>query len=138
MRLNVWISFNGLKDNGFTGKQFPYKAFSPYTDKKATYNSLLDIHLEIVNLYNRYESRGYNLGETLYLETFFFADHHLLIDSKIQNRIKEYRFCKMFSVSPYPTLQETPFNIVEDFFVIDNEYNKCIKSEKDKQKKGNK
>ena len=44
----------------------------------------------------------------------------------------------MFSVSPYPTLQETPFNIVEDFFVIDNEYNKCIKSEKDKQKKGNK
>ena len=49
-----------------------------------------------------------------------FCNTSELLDRKIQNRVKEYSFCKAFSCPPYPTLQETPAKIVDEFLEIDN------------------
>ena len=39
--------------------------------------------------------------------------------------ITKYNFCKTFSCPPFPSLDETPAQIVEDFMKIENELNKC-------------
>ena len=49
-----------------------------------------------------------------------FCNTSELLDRKIQNRVKEYNFCKAFSCPPYPTLKETPAKIVDEFLEIDN------------------
>ena len=90
------------------------------------YKSITDIYDEIIRLYDEAEDKGFNVGESIYTQSFFFADHSLLIDSSMQNRIKEYQFCKTFSCAPYPTLQETPAQLIDDFFIIESEYNHCV------------
>ena len=66
------------------------------------------------------------MGESIYTQSFFFADHSLLIDEDCQLRIKEYNYCKAFSCPPYPSLHETPANIVDDFLIIEQETNLYI------------
>ena len=90
------------------------------------------INGEIVN--DIAERKGYNLGEVLYSQLFFFADPDLLVDSKMQNRIKEYNYCKTFNCSAYPSLYETPADIVDDFLVIEEEYNNCMKKQQEENK----
>ena len=84
------------------------------------------MHDEILRLYDKVEKKGFNMGESLYEYSFHFVDHSLLLDEDHQDRIKEYRFCKQFNCPPYPSLKETPANIVDDFLIIDQEYNNCI------------
>ena len=40
----------------------------------------------------------------------------------MQNRIKEYQFCKTFNCPPYPSLADTPAILVDDFFIIEEEF----------------
>ncbi len=128
------ISFNGLQEGAFTGRSFPYVALCPSTRKKAEFRSISDVYDEIIRLCDEAEQKGFpNLGEAIYTQSFFFADHSLLIDEDYQNRIKEYLFCKKFSCPPYPSLKETPPNIIDDFLAIEDEYNACI----EKQRKEN-
>ena len=61
-----------------------------------------------------------NISETIYTEHFFFCNTSELLDSKIQQRIKEYNYCKSFNCPPYPSLQETPAKVVDDFLEIEN------------------
>ena len=63
------------------------------------------------------------IGETLYIEHFFFCNTSELIDEEYQLKIKEYNFCKTFNTPPYPSLQETPAQTVDDFLLIDKEIN---------------
>ena len=70
------------------------------------------------------------MGEALYTQALFFADMNLLISPKIQNRIKEYLFCKNFNTPMFPSMQETPAEIIDDFIIIDEEYSACIKHNK--------
>ena len=74
------------------------------------------------------------MGEAIYTQSFFFADQKLLTNSFMQNRIKEFQFCKTFSCPPYPSLQETPANIMDDFFIIEEEYNLCIAKQQQEKK----
>ena len=53
---------------------------------------------------------------------FFFADHTRLVNQDMQNRIKEYQFCKTFNCPPYPSLADTPAILVDDFFIIEEEF----------------
>ena len=133
MRINVWISHNGLKDSALTGVSFPYMAQSPSYRKKCEYKGVTDVYDEIIRLYDEAEEKGFNVGEAIYTQSFFFADHELLIDSNMQNRIKEFQFCKAFSCSYSPSLQETPANIVDDFFIIEEEYNHCLDKQKEEK-----
>ena len=91
------------------------------------------MHDEIVNIYELSESKGFNLGESLYKSSFHFVDLDLLVDNSMQNRIKEYNFCKQFSCPPCPSLQETPAIIIEQFSVIEEEYNLCIKKHQEEK-----
>lgn len=114
----------------FKELSFPYVAIQPSTNKSVEYGSISDIYNEIIRLYDMAEQKGYSLGETLYDSTFYFVDHGLLTNTKMQNRIKEFQFCKTFSCSPYPSLQETPAEIIDDFFIIEEEYNICLQKQK--------
>ena len=129
MRINVWISFKGLQQGAYSGVPFPYVALCPSNRRKAEFGSILDIHDEIIRLYEEADTKGFNVGEAIYTQSFFFTDHEILLDSNMQNRIKEFRFCKTFSCPPYPSLQETPANIIDDFFIIEEEYNHCMKKQ---------
>ena len=134
MRINVWISFNGFKEGAFTGFTFPYVALCPSNRKKSEFKGITDVHGEIIRLYEEAETRGFNVGEAIYTQSFFFTDHALLLDNSMQNRIKEYQFCKQFNCPPYPSLQETPAKIIEQFSVIAEEFNACV-TKKQQEKK---
>ena len=124
-----------MQKGAYSGVSFPYVAFCPSTRKKAEFGSILDIYDEIIRLYEEADTKGFNVGEAIYTQSFFFADHELLLDSTMQDRIKEYQFCKQFSCPPYPSLQETPPNIIDDFTIIEQEINHCMN--KKQQEKAN-
>ena len=92
------------------------------------------MHDEIIRLYDGAEDKGFNVGEAIYTQSFFFADQGLLLDEDCQNRIKEYSFCKQFSCPPYPSLKETPADIIDDFFIIEEEYNHCVAKQQQEKK----
>ena len=87
---------------------------------------MTDVYDEIIRLSNEAEQKGFNVGEAIYTQSFFFADHSLLLDEDCQSRITEYNFCKQFSCPPYPSLKDTPPNIIDDFLIIEQEYNYCV------------
>jgi len=78
------------------------------------------------------ENTKYKLGNTLYEQSFFFVDHAFIISQDMQNRIKEYQFCKKFNCPPYPSISQTPADIIDDFFIIDEEYNNCMEKSREK------
>ena len=133
MRLNVWISFNSLQEGPFTGVSFPYVAKCPSTRKKVEFKAITDVYDEIIRLSDAAESKGFNVGQSVYEQSFFFVDHAILVNNKMQNRIREFQFCKQFSCPPYPSLQETPYKVIEQFSVIEEEYNSCL-AKKQKEK----
>ena len=63
------------------------------------------------------------MGEALYEQSLMFVNSEKLVDEEHQIRIKEHQFCKEFHCPPYPSLVETPANIVDDFMVIEQEIN---------------
>ena len=122
-----------MQQGAFSGVSFPYVALCPSTRKKAEFDSILDVYDEIIRLYEEADSKGFNVGEAIYTQSFFFADHELLVNSNMQSRIKEYKFCKAFACPPYPSLQETPAKIIEQFSVIEQEYNLCVKKQQEEK-----
>ena len=74
--------------------------------------------------------KGYDVGEALYQQHFFFADTVQLYDEDCQNLIKKYIFCDTFKCPPYPSLEETPAELVDNFLLIKREIQKA--SVKDK------
>ena len=73
------------------------------------------------------------IGETLYVEHFFFCNTYELLDSKYQQRIKEYNFCKSFSCPPYNSLKNTPAKVIDEFLAIENEMDYINKQSKGKE-----
>ena len=131
----MWISFNGLQRNDkFNGLSFPYVAKQLSSNKDAEYGNISDVYDEIIRLSDKAETKGFNVGQAIYDQSFYFVDHALLVDNTIQNRIREYQFCKQFSCPPYPSLQETPAKIIEQFSVIEEEFNFCV-AKKQQEKK---
>ena len=123
-----------MKKTAYSGLKFPYEAISPSTTKKKVFNGINDVYNEVMNIYEMAEQKGLNIGESLYSSCAFFVDYELFLDSKIQDRIKEYNYCKAFNCSPYPSMMETPVNMIDDFMIIDQEVNQCIEK---KQKEVN-
>ena len=74
-----------------------------------------------MNCYNEIEKRGMvNQSEEIYTMHFFFCNTYELLNPKIQQRIKEYNYAKAFNCPPYPSIQETPAQVVDDFLQIEN------------------
>ena len=71
--------------------------------------------------------RGFDVGEALYTQLFFFADPEHLDDIDAQNLIKKFVFCDTFNCPPYPSLEETPAELVDNFLLIKQEIAKASK-----------
>ena len=99
-------------------------------NKKVEYKTIADVYDEIIRLSDEAEEKNFKVGESIYTNSFWFADSNLLLDEDCQTRITEYLFCKKFSCPPYPSLKDTPPNIIDDFLIIDQEYSLCINSKK--------
>ena len=118
------------RNDKFKDLSFPYVAKQPSTNKSVEYRAISDVYSEIIRLHDMSENKKYSIGEALYNSTFYFVDHALLIDGSHQDRIKEYIFCKKFSCPPRPSLDQTEPNLIDEFLIIEQEYNQCIAKEK--------
>ena len=118
------IALNGVQKKHSLPNEFPYDAVNPMTTKKQTFNSIEDVYVTLEECYDKCVEKGYNrLGEALYNQALFIVNDVLLLDGKIQNDIKAYRYCKNFNCPPYPSLQETPIKTIDSFMTIDEEIN---------------
>ena len=107
---------------------------SPIDGKRKLFETIEDVYKELELCYDEIMEKNINeIGATLYEEHFFFCNTYELLDSDYQRKIKKYNFSKTFSVPPYPTLQDTPAEIIDDFMLIENE----LKNIKSKQVKEN-
>tara|TARA_R100000700_G_C3171899_1_gene146427 strand:+ start:578 stop:868 length:291 start_codon:yes stop_codon:yes gene_type:complete len=94
-----------------------------------------DVYTELEACYDEIMENGFDsIGQALYTQHFFFCNTSDLLDQNIQKTIKEYTYCKAFNCPPYPSLVDTPANIVDDFMTIDKE----IKFLRAKDSNGNK
>ena len=109
---------------------FPYRALSVANNTRKMYGSIEDVYGEIIELYNISNEHNFDIGESLFTQCAFFANYEMLLEPKYQQRIKEYSFCKTFSTPAYPSMQETPATLIEDFMIIEEEMNKCVAKEK--------
>lgn len=113
----------GLKNSGDNKYVYPYYAKSPVTGKRKHFKSLDDVNEELIMCYDELAENSLGgVGENLYLEHFFFCNTYELLNKDYQNTIKKYNFCKMFSALPYKSLEETPATVVDDFTMIETEY----------------
>ena len=46
-------------------------------------------------------------------------NRNYLLDRDMQSTIKKYNFCKMFNCPPFPSLNQTPGKLVDDFMEIE-------------------
>ena len=113
-----------MSNNGDNGFRFPYKALSPVTGKRKMFNSMEDVYEELEACYDEIMEKNISaIGDTLYTEHFYFCNTHELLDQNVQQRIKEYSYCKTFSTPPFPSLQETPAKVIDEFMLIEKELN---------------
>ena len=111
--------------------EFPYDAINPMTVRQQTFNSIDDVYIVLNECYDKCVEKGFSrLGEALYQQSLFIVNDVLLLDEDMQNLIKKYQFCKKFNAPPYPSLQDTPANIVESFMIIDDEITQFSTKEK--------
>ena len=106
-------------------KEFPYEALNPVTEEAVRIENKEQIYDILMQCYDEAVRRGFDIGEALYNQHFFFSDpaHHY--DNECQNLIKKYIFCDTFNCPPYPSLQETPADLVDNFLLIKREIKKA-------------
>tara|TARA_R100001443_G_C3362116_1_gene179243 strand:- start:3057 stop:3377 length:321 start_codon:yes stop_codon:yes gene_type:complete len=105
---------------------------SPVDGRYKLFESKEEVYKELEMCYDELiEKRIEDIGETLYIEHFYFANTIDLLDIKYQNIIKKYNFSKSFNTPAYPSIQETPASIIDDFMIIDNEVKKFKMKEKE-------
>ena len=105
-------------------KEFPYRALNPVTQQDEVINNKQDVNRILMQCQQEAIEKGYDIGEALYTQLFFFADPIHIHNSDCQNLIIKYVFCDSFNCPPYPSLQETPAYLVDQFLLIKNEINK--------------
>ena len=114
---------------------FPYDAVNPMTTKQKTFNSIDDVYEVLIECYDKCIEKGYSrLGEALHQQALFIVNEELMLDQDIQLTIKKHQFCKQFNCPPYPSMIETPANVIDDFIVIEQEMGDF--STKEKKKNG--
>ena len=95
---------------------------NPMSVKEQTFNSIEDIHEVLIECYDKCVSKGVSgIGKALYQQSLFICNDVLLLDNDSQKLIKKHQYCKSFNCPPYPSLQDTPANIMESFMIIDRE-----------------
>ena len=116
------IALNGLTQSHPNLDSFPYEATDPLSNKKVMFNEIEDVYKLLVECYDQCNKEGFkSMGNALYEYSRFFVNDKMIVDEKIQNTIKSYRYCKKFNCPPFPSLNETPVDIIDSFMIIDDE-----------------
>ena len=123
MILNVWFAVKKPSNQVF--KEFPYQALNPVTEEAVIIENKEQIYDILMQCYDEAVRRGFDVGEALYNQHFFFSDPSHHYDINCQNLIKKFIFCDTFNCPPYPSLQETPADLVDNFLLIKREIQKA-------------
>ena len=103
------------------------------TAQTETFNNIEDVHRVLIECYDKCIEKGYSRwGEALHQQALFIVNEELMLDQDIQLTIKKHQFCKQFNCPPYPSMIETPANVIDDFMVIEQEMNNFATKEKKK------
>ena len=122
-----------MTNQGYNGFDFPYTALSPVTGTQKEFKDMDDVYTELEICYKELINKNVgSLGETLYIEHFYFCNTHDLIDTDIQDYIRKYNFSKKFNIPPYPSMQEIPANEFDIYTEIANEIDNIEQSNKRK------
>ena len=76
---------------------------------------------ELIKLYNNIDSNKYSIGNALFIQSKFFVNTELLLDPKAQKEIRKYNYCKLSNTPPYSTIKDTPYEYINNYFIIDEE-----------------
>ena len=128
MVLNVWFAVK--RPTTAIKREFPYKGLNPVTKESITIENKKQIYGILMDCYNEATERGFDVGEALYNQLFFFADPEQLYNQECQNLIKKFIYCDTFNCPPYPSLEETPADLVDSFLLIKNVINKANRKDK--------
>ena len=91
-------------------------------NERKLFESIDDVYKELEMCYDEIiEKNISNVGETLYLEHFYFSNTSDLVDEEYQQLIKEYHYSKTFNTPPYSTIKDTPAQLIDDFLTIERE-----------------
>jgi len=101
--------------------KFPYRARTPEGFKR--FDSIGDVYNQLLNTAYESEKEGYKVGEAVYYEHLFWANSEDLIDTRSQTLIKSYMYCTESGTSPYPSLQDTPADYIDNWMIIRDEIN---------------
>ena len=127
MVLNVWLAVK--RPTTAIKREFPYKALNPVTKESVLIENKEQIYGILMDCYNEATEKGFDVGEALYNQLFFFSDAEQLYNQDCQNLIKKYVYCDTFNCPPYPSLKETPADLVDNFLLIKREINKANSKE---------
>lgn len=116
------IALHGLTEAHPNLDSFPYEATNPLSNKRVEFNEIEDVYNLLIECYDECNKEGFkSMGNALYECSRFFVNDKMIVDEKIQNTIKSYRYCKKFNCPPFPSLNETPLDIIDSFMIIDDE-----------------
>lgn len=94
-----------------------------------------EVYQEMEYLYSKSKNEGFQVGKSLWGQIPFFTDVGKFVNQRCQDLIKEYIYCKQFNTAPYPSLYETPAKLVDDYMIIEEEYNICMNEAKQEAEK---
>jgi len=112
----VWLSAKGVQADRF---KFPYKANTSSGLKE--FKDISDVENQLVEVAYESEKQGYNVGEAVWLEHFYFCNTSDLIDKDSQVLIKSYLYCQESNTSPYESLNQTPANFIDNWMIVRDE-----------------
>jgi hypothetical protein len=85
----------------------------------------------MIACYDKCLEGGYPVGKNLWDYLLKCGNVINYYDSKHQETIKQYNYCKDFNIPPYKSLQETPVVLLEDFSIIKTEVDSIVKQTKE-------
>tara|TARA_Y100001963_G_scaffold153448_1_gene240218 strand:+ start:957 stop:1253 length:297 start_codon:yes stop_codon:yes gene_type:complete len=93
--------------------------------------NMADVYRELEVAYNKITDRK-KIGESMYLYSNYLANNINFINSDNQDMIKKYYYSKLSKTPPYPSVQDTPDDFIDDFIIIDEECNALAQEKENK------
>ena len=116
--MNVWLSAKGTRPDKYS---LPYTANHPVTNEKILIQSKKDIEKTLLEAKNYIESENAELGYSLWRYLPYFVNDSDILDIECQDSIRKYEYSRMTGTPPYPSIADTPDDLIEAFFTIKNE-----------------
>jgi hypothetical protein len=93
------------------------------------------VYAELCRCYDKAFNK-YPIGESLFVSHLFYSNPTNFYDSEIQTRIKKVQYSLESNTPLYPTVQNTPARVVDEFLMYGAEKEHCINYlMKERQKK---